>query len=173
MNRSEMADFMDTFFEKEVKTRKVTSVYNNEGAYKRAVETFSSLIGRNNEEAVKTKLDVVAIMLRNLFHIAEKEYDLDLDEFMKNKLHSLRQSGQEEYARKEHNAFGNFERIADMLDSTREEVLIIYFWKHIDGIMSWYEGNKNQREELMDRLGDACVYLFLLAGMVEDDRAVV
>ena len=81
----------------------------------------------------------------------------------------MRQAGQKEYARKQNNAFANFERVAENLDIDRKEVLLVYLLKHIDGICSYVKGHKSQREDIRGRLTDAIVYLCLLWGMVEED----
>tara|TARA_R110002020_G_scaffold90061_2_gene219548 strand:+ start:748 stop:1041 length:294 start_codon:yes stop_codon:yes gene_type:complete len=80
----------------------------------------------------------------------------------------MREAGQKEYARKTSNAFANFERVADHIDSSREKVLMVYLLKHIDGISSYVNGHKSQREDVRGRITDSIVYLCLLWGMVED-----
>ena len=86
------------------------------------------------------------------------------------KITRMRDAGQKEYARKESNAFANFERIANSLGNTREEVLMVYLLKHIDGIISWIEGHKSQRENVTGRIIDAITYLCLLYGMSTEDN---
>tara|TARA_R110002020_G_scaffold85627_7_gene211236 strand:+ start:3917 stop:4168 length:252 start_codon:yes stop_codon:yes gene_type:complete len=81
----------------------------------------------------------------------------------------VREAGQKEYARKSNNAFGNFERVGENLNVSREKVLLVYLLKHIDGICSFVEGHKSQREDIRGRLTDAIVYLCLLWGMVEQN----
>jgi len=80
----------------------------------------------------------------------------------------VRAAGQKEYARKNNNAFANFERVGENLDIQREEVLLVYLLKHIDGICSFVKGHKSQREDVRGRLTDAIVYLCLLWGMVDE-----
>ena len=80
----------------------------------------------------------------------------------------MRAAGQKEYARKENNAFANFERIAENLKLTREQVLLTYLLKHVDGICSYVDGYKSQREDVRGRITDAIVYLCLLWGMQND-----
>ena len=80
----------------------------------------------------------------------------------------MRAAGQKEYARKNSNAFANFERVGKNLDIQREEVLLVYLLKHIDGICSFVKGHKSQREDVRGRLTDAIVYLCLLWGMVDE-----
>lgn len=81
----------------------------------------------------------------------------------------MRGAGQKEYARKSNNAFANFERVGKNLELSREDVLLVYLLKHIDGICSFVKGHKSQREDIRGRITDAIVYLCLLWGMVEDD----
>lgn len=82
----------------------------------------------------------------------------------------MRAAGQKEYARKKSNAFANFERVGKNLDISREEVLLVYLLKHIDGICSFVKGHKSQREDVRGRLTDAIVYLCLLWGMINEEE---
>lgn len=81
----------------------------------------------------------------------------------------MREAGQKEYARRSSNAFANFERVADYIDSEREKVLMVYLLKHIDGISSFVNGHKSQREDVRGRITDAIVYLCLLWGMIDEN----
>lgn len=81
----------------------------------------------------------------------------------------MREEGQKEYARKQSNAFANFDRVADYIGSSREKVLITYLLKHIDGITSFVNGHHSQREDVRGRITDAIVYLCLLWGMINDN----
>ena len=83
----------------------------------------------------------------------------------------MRAAGQKEYARKNNNAFANFERVGENLDIQREEVLLVYLLKHIDGICSFVKGHKSQREDVRGRLTDAIVYLCLLWGMIDETES--
>jgi len=85
-----------------------------------------------------------------------------------NDVKQTRNQGQEEYAHDEENVFGNFERIANLLELSREQVLMTYFLKHVDGIAAYIKGHESQREDIRGRLTDAIVYLTLLWGMVDD-----
>ena len=87
-----------------------------------------------------------------------------------NEIQTVRAEGQKEYARKESNAFANFERVGKNLDISREEVLLVYLLKHIDGICSFVKGHKSQREDVRGRLTDAIVYLCLLWGMINEEE---
>ena len=83
-------------------------------------------------------------------------------------IQTVREAGQKEYARNQNNAFANFERIANNLDTSREKILMVYLLKHIDGILSYINGHKSQREDVRGRITDAIVYLCLLWGMIND-----
>tara|TARA_Y100001973_G_C5176180_1_gene322078 strand:- start:1160 stop:1468 length:309 start_codon:yes stop_codon:yes gene_type:complete len=84
-------------------------------------------------------------------------------------IQATRAAGQKEYARNKDNAFANFERIAEQTNIDRKTVLWIYFMKHVDGISSYLEGHKSQREDVRGRITDAIVYLCLLWGMILDE----
>jgi hypothetical protein len=84
-------------------------------------------------------------------------------------IQETRKAGQKEYARKQNNAFANFEKIADNLEIDKKEVLLVYLLKHIDGICAYVKGHKSQRENVRGRITDVIVYLCLLWGMVEKD----
>ena len=78
--------------------------------------------------------------------------------------------GQKEYANNEDNVFANFERVANRLDLSKEEVLLTYLLKHIDGIVSYVKGVELQWEDVRGRLTDAIVYLCLLWGMFDENK---
>ena len=80
-----------------------------------------------------------------------------------------RDAGQKEYAHTEENVFANFERVANNLDISKEQALMVYLSKHIDGINAWVKGHKSQREDVRGRIKDAIVYLCLLWGMAETE----
>ena len=81
----------------------------------------------------------------------------------------MRAAGQKEYARKQDNAFANFERIGESLSLNRDKVLLVYLLKHMDGIIAHVDGHSSQREDVRGRITDVIVYLCLLWGMVESD----
>lgn len=87
-------------------------------------------------------------------------------------LKNLRKAGQKEYAGGE-DAFGNFNRLSDRLGISREKVLWVYFVKHLDGIESYMNGHKSQRENVRGRINDAMVYLTLLRGMIEENESKI
>ena len=82
----------------------------------------------------------------------------------------MRDAGQKEYAQTEDNVFSNFERVSKSLNLSRDEVLMVYLLKHVDGICSYIKGHKSQREDITGRLTDAIVYLTLLWAMIEENR---
>ena len=97
----------------------------------------------------------------------EEFNELFLDIMMKVK--RTRDEGQKEYAHTEENVFANFERVAESLDISREQSLMVYLMKHIDGINAWIKGHKSQREDVTGRIKDAIVYLCLLWGMATEE----
>ena len=82
----------------------------------------------------------------------------------------MREAGQKEYARKQNNEFANFERIAENLSLDKQEVLMVYMLKHVDGVCAYIKGHRSQREDVRGRITDIIVYLCLLWGMVEEDE---
>ena len=93
--------------------------------------------------------------------------ELFLDIMMEVK--KTRDQGQKEYAHTEENVFANFERVATNLDISKEQALMVYLMKHIDGISAWIKGHKSQREDVTGRIKDAIVYLCLLWGMASEE----
>lgn len=96
-------------------------------------------------------------------------------EDIKNLVHQIfeevqktREAGQKEYAHDENNAFANFDRLANDLQTSREKILWVYTRKHLDGILAYINGHKSQRENVRGRIKDAIVYLILLWGMIDD-----
>jgi hypothetical protein len=83
----------------------------------------------------------------------------------------IRDAGQKEYARTEDNVFANFERVSSFTGVSREQALMTYLLKHIDGIMAHINGHKSQREDVSGRITDAIVYLLLLQGMIDDVKS--
>ena len=95
-----------------------------------------------------------------------------LDKIIKTQLKQIlktRDEGQKEYARDVDNVFANFERVGKYINVSKEQVLMVYLLKHIDGIMAYINGHKSQREGVEGRITDAIVYLLLLRGMVDED----
>jgi protoporphyrinogen oxidase len=86
------------------------------------------------------------------------------------RIKATRDAGQKEYAQDEDNVFANFERISNILEISREKVLMVYLLKHIDGISAYTKGHKSQREDVRGRLTDAIVYLMLLWSMVVENE---
>jgi hypothetical protein len=82
----------------------------------------------------------------------------------------VRAQAQEEYARAEGNAFGNFDRVGEALGLSPEKVLMVYYEKHVDGIRAHVDGHEAQREPIAGRFKDAITYLCLLYGLTERRR---
>jgi len=47
---------------------------------------------------------------------------------------------------------------------------MVYLLKHIDGISSYIEGHRSQREDVSGRIQDSLVYLFLLWAMIDGEK---
>jgi len=80
----------------------------------------------------------------------------------------VREAGQAEYCHDEDNCHANFDRIAEQLGLTREQVLWVYTQKHLDGLLAYINGHRSQREDITGRIKDARLYLALLWGMIVD-----
>ena len=81
----------------------------------------------------------------------------------------LREAGQKEYAHNEQEAFSNFNKLAEELCLDRKQILWVYAKKHIDGIVSYINGHKSQREDVRGRINDLVVYMNILRGMIDED----
>lgn len=84
----------------------------------------------------------------------------------------LREAGHKEYAHEENDTFDNFNRLSKLLGLPREQILLVYLMKHIDGIASYVKGHQSQREDIRGRINDAIVYLTLLRGMIVEKEDV-
>ena len=93
-------------------------------------------------------------------------------DYMINKIKETRDDGQKEYARTEDNVFANFDRVSDCLKIPREKALMVYLLKHVDGISSYIDGHKSQREDVSGRITDTIVYLFLLWAMIDGEEGM-
>lgn len=87
-----------------------------------------------------------------------------------NEILATSKSGQKEYALNEE-AFDNFNRLAADLRMDRKAVLFVYMKKHIDGIVSYINGHKSQREDVRGRIKDVIVYCMLLWAMIDEETA--
>lgn len=86
------------------------------------------------------------------------------------RLKLLTASKGEEYKRRDDNQFANFERGAQALGLTREQVLMVYLSKHLDSITTYVKDRaagqeKVYAEPISGRIDDAILYLLLLRGM--------
>lgn len=97
----------------------------------------------------------------------------DMDKFVDavfDRIKFARNSGQAEYARNDQNVFANFDRIARLLDKSREEVMLVYLTKHFDGIISHIRGHQSQREPVSGRFADLHTYLLLLEASLAESK---
>src|SRR5690606_38174802 len=65
----------------------------------------------------------------------------------------------------------NFDRLAALLDTSREEVILVYLVKHLDGIISHVRGHRSQREHVSGRFADLHAYLLLLEASLTASEA--
>ena len=100
--------------------------------------------------------------------MTNKTFQSVLDETILPTIKRMRASGQKEYAQDEEDIFANFKREGAMLQIPKEKVLLTFFLKHIDGIVSHHNGYTSQREPVTGRYADAIVYLMLLWAMDEE-----
>ena len=70
-----------------------------------------------------------------------------------------------EYSGRE-DKFNNFNKLGTELKLSPEKILWIYLKKHLDGILSYINGEYVGGEPIIGRINDARNYLALLAGMV-------
>lgn len=82
----------------------------------------------------------------------------------------VREDGQKEYAHAAGNAFRNFEDTGREIQVDRYKVLWIFLKKHLDGVVSYMNGHRSQRESIHGRIKDARMYLALLDGMILEDE---
>ena len=101
--------------------------------------------------------------------MTKSEFDKLFKKIIK-EVKETRDSGQKEYAHTENDVFANFKRVADSLDISKEQALMVYLMKHMDGINAWVKGHKSQREDVTGRIKDSIVYLCLLWGMAKDSE---
>lgn len=81
-----------------------------------------------------------------------------------------------EYTQGRDNRFDNFERQAEALGLTREQVLLVFLNKHLDSITTYVKDRALARgreysEPMTGRVDDAILYLLLLRGMMAQNEA--
>lgn len=82
----------------------------------------------------------------------------------------LRDMGQKEYAHDDQNALANFDRTGAELELEPTKVLWIFWKKHADGVLSWINGFRSQREDVRGRINDMIVYLVLLRALIDREE---
>lgn len=82
----------------------------------------------------------------------------------------IRENAHKEYAGTD--VFENFNRRAEELGVTRKQALGVLMFKHIDTIKKFCAGEigLENRESIDGRIRDAILYLYLLLGIVIEDR---
>lgn len=122
------------------------------------------------DDTVTQALQVMALkVIDSAFSLWVQLDGWDEDKIMEY-LEHLRASGQNEYAGKGQSPFANFNRVADWIGIDRDQALMVYALKHVDGIRAYYvDGHTSQREDVSGRLGDLVVYMILFFGMTMED----
>ena len=93
-----------------------------------------------------------------------------LEEIIFPEIRRIREAGQKEYARNENDVLANFKRVSKWLGISTEQVIGVYMLKHIDGITSFINGHKSQREDVTGRLTDVIVYSTLLWALTKEEK---
>jgi len=97
-----------------------------------------------------------------------KTFDKYFDEIF-NKSEEIFLQARKEYAENE-DVFKNFEALESILNISREEVLFVYFYKHVLGISNYLKGVKKQRDSIEGRILDAINYLIMLYAMIKERK---
>jgi hypothetical protein len=93
-----------------------------------------------------------------------------LEETIFPEIRRIREAGQKEYARNSNDVLANFKRVSKWLGISTEQVIGVYMLKHIDGITSFINGHKSQREDVTGRLTDVIVYSTLLWALTKEEK---
>jgi len=67
---------------------------------------------------------------------------------------------------------GNFKRCAALSGLTPKQVWFVYFIKHYDALTSYIRGEYSDSEPIEGRIQDLINYLFLLYGIIKEDKNV-
>ena len=74
-----------------------------------------------------------------------------------------------EYTVSDEDKFKNFKSIAERMNTSSEQVAMIYLLKHMDSIRNYVlHGTESSNEPIMGRIQDARNYLLLLGGIIEE-----
>jgi hypothetical protein len=97
-----------------------------------------------------------------------EEFDTYFEEMVAEERELLQKKGQEYSGKEDRHA--NFTRLAAQLKLAPEKILWVYLTKHMDGILSYINGDYAGSEPIRGRIEDARNYLALLAGMIESKK---
>ena len=67
-------------------------------------------------------------------------------------------------------SFANFKRVAKNLSMSQYDVWYVYSAKHLDSLSSWIREEYSDSEPITGRIKDLINYLFLLYGMIEEEK---
>jgi hypothetical protein len=102
----------------------------------------------------------------------QAEFAAFMDRIYETEIKAVRADGQKEYAHEGESFDANFQRIGARLGMEPATVLYVYLSKHMDGIASFLKGHTSQREDVTGRIKDAITYLFLMWGIIHEQRLV-
>jgi hypothetical protein len=131
---------------------------------------------RKNSGRKATVYEILSGFVAGLFAL---RYMIDKEEgetprfafdVFENEIMALREAGQKEYAHDANNAFANFERASADLGIDRKQILWVFAMKHRDGVQSYFDGHRSQRENVRGRINDLIVYSLILRGMIEEEN---
>lgn len=67
-------------------------------------------------------------------------------------------------------ALKNFKEVAKRTGLTPKEAWLVYFTKHMMAIETFIRNGQVESEPIEERIKDAILYLFLLHGLIEDEK---
>jgi hypothetical protein len=179
MTKEKLAELMRDVFTKEVAPliSEALSYGSSRGIWKLAMQSRDNVAtflrdGRDRPSGLKNLTELVAALFAFRFIIDKEEngHGFRADDVFENEIMALREAGQKEYAHDENNAFANFERASEDLGIDRKQILWVFAMKHRDGIQSYIDGHRSQRENVRGRVNDLIVYSLILRGMIEEEQ---
>lgn len=76
----------------------------------------------------------------------------------------------DDYTRHDPDRLSNFKRLAKDLDLDSKKVWAVYAGKHWDAVMAFIKTGKAESEAIQGRFDDLHNYLYLLEGLMQDER---
>jgi len=96
--------------------------------------------------------------------------DKDFDSMLKQCIACLESKG-EDYTMGTNDRLHNFRTVAEFTGLTKEQVLGVYFYKHISAIFAFIKnGGTHESEPISSRIMDAINYLLLFEKMIQENK---